>query len=261
MLILFDSDSPCYAQALSVQKDGGLIQGAEKIMCRQLDEFFERCVLDIEEHFKTPVDYKLFLTGKGNFRETEFPSYKANRKGAERPILLPEARQYLQEEYNAVVVDGMEADDAVCIEQALALQDERNTIIAHLDKDIDQQAGWHYRWAFRGKPSIFYRITEEQGLQHLYQQALVGDQVDCIMYYFNEDSQTWRKEYGCGKVKARKLLKDCETEKDLYRICLEQYKEWGRTERDLQDNLHQLYMIRKLNPRTGEAVRWKKPKI
>lgn len=257
MLILIDSDSLCYASALSVQRGIELVEDALKWMTIRLDNKVEEIVRDVESHFKMPVDYKMFLTGNGNFREKEFPLYKANRKENNRPLLLKEARDFLIDRHYAVVVNGKEADDAVAIEQTLAAKEGSSSIIAHIDKDIDQVPGMHYRWAYRGKPSVFYEITEKEGLRNLYHQALVGDSIDNIMYHFNEESQTWRKEYGCGKVAARKLLKDCKEEKDFYRICLDRYLKWGRTEQDLQDNLHQLFMIRECDVKTGDIKRWR----
>ena len=61
-------------------------------------------------------DVKLYLTGGGNFRfdiATVKP-YKGNRK-QEKPFYLPSVRKYLETKWGAVVVEGMEADDALCI--------------------------------------------------------------------------------------------------------------------------------------------------
>lgn len=258
MLLLLDSDSICYSNAFSVQsshgEDAELIPGAHKVLCRQLDDKIEEIYEDAPCH-----DFKLFLTGKGNFREKEYSSYKANRKDMHRPVLLQEARKYLIDMYDAVLVQGMEADDAVCIEQTFCYNNGMSSIIGHLDKDIDQQPGEHYRWAYRGKPSERYYLNPVDACRKLYIQALTGDKVDNIMYEFKEDTQTFRKAYGIGVSKARKLLNPLDNEKDFYDVVLQQYLEWGKTEKDLEDNMHQLFLIRKLHPRTGEPVRWRKP--
>src|SRR5574337_1250565 len=56
----------------------------------------------------------LTSTDKSNFRFNIFPQYKANRV-AEKPKFYYELREFLQEDYDAETVFGMEADDALGI--------------------------------------------------------------------------------------------------------------------------------------------------
>ena len=77
---------------------------------------------DMISHLYTLIDgepdYKVYLTGKGNFRHdiavTE--PYKGNRKEKEKPVHLEAIRQYLIKDWNAVVSEGEEADDLIAID-------------------------------------------------------------------------------------------------------------------------------------------------
>jgi len=62
--------------------------------------------------------YKAYLTGKGNFREevaTILP-YKGTRTAA-KPIHYQAIRDYLVKSWDAIIVEGAEADDFLSIEQ------------------------------------------------------------------------------------------------------------------------------------------------
>lgn len=65
----------------------------------------------------------LFLTGKGNFREDVAVSrpYKGTRDHGTRPFHYNNLRKYMEFAYDTRMIDGMEADDAMCIEQTSRL--------------------------------------------------------------------------------------------------------------------------------------------
>jgi 5'-3' exonuclease len=69
--------------------------------------------------------------------------------------------------------------------------------------------GKHYSWPISGKgwekPGIYREVTPLEGMRWFYTQVLVGDTSDNIK--------------GCpgiGKVKAERMLKDCETEEEMF---------------------------------------------
>jgi len=255
MITLIDADSLCYAAAFSVEHDGKVIPDGELKMYRQLDRMIDGIIADTKAD-----DYKVYLTGRGNFRCDVDPLYKANREGMRRPVALNEARRFLMAAHDAIVVSDMEADDAVCIEATYLNEHELHNCIAHIDKDIDQQPGWHFRWAFGRADSNMYYRNETEGLLCLYTQALMGDKVDNIMYYKDEGTGTWKKDYGLGKVGASKAMDGLKTEKEMYDRCLELYLTWTRkgngeavTEDDLVRNMQLLYLLR------SEKDKWEKP--
>lgn len=61
--------------------------------------------------------YKCFLSGDNNFRYTINPDYKQNRKDKVDPIHRQACKDFLVSDWNAIVVDGYEADDALSMEQ------------------------------------------------------------------------------------------------------------------------------------------------
>ncbi len=61
--------------------------------------------------------YKCFLSGDNNFRYTINPKYKQNRKDKVDPIHRQACKDFLVSDWNAIVVDGYEADDALSMEQ------------------------------------------------------------------------------------------------------------------------------------------------
>lgn len=246
MIVLIDSDSLCYSNGFAQEKDGVVIRNGDLFLYKGLDTAIANIITQTGA-----IDYKLFLSGRTNFRTKVSHQYKANRIGMRRPVLLPEARNYLEVAHNAIVSRDMEADDLVCMEQTTLIKQGIDSCIAHIDKDIDQQEGQHYRWKLKSKPSELYTITKEEGLQCLYQQALVGDKVDNIMHYLDDDTGTWKKDYGLGKVGARKALEGLTTEKELQSECIELYKTFTKksdgsvpTKEDFVINMNLLYLLR-----------------
>ena len=62
---------------------------------------------------------KIYLTGKGNFREeiAKKKGYKENRKDLQKPLLYNEISTHLVDDWCAEVITGMEADDQMAITQ------------------------------------------------------------------------------------------------------------------------------------------------
>lgn len=136
-------------------------------------------------HSANADSYTLYLTGSDNFRKKIYPEYKANRKDKPRPKWLQACREFLVTSWNATVCDGIEADDAMGINQT------SDTIICSLDKDMLQVPGNHYNWV-RDETTF---ITPDKGLHNFWMQMIVGDVADNITGI-----------RGLGPVKAAKIL-------------------------------------------------------
>jgi len=168
-------------------------------------------------HSTQAVNYTLFLTGSDNFRKTINPEYKANRKDKPRPKWLQACREALVLEWQAVVTEGIEADDAMGIAQCGATHDE--TVICSLDKDMLMIPGKHYNWV----KDEFTEVTSESGLKHFWKQMLIGDVADNI--------QGIR---GLGAVKASKLIDPIYTDSlkelddTLYKLVFDLYSDVHR---------------------------------
>lgn len=198
--VLVDGDIVAYRAAFSTQDL--FPEDAE----RKVDELMDY-ILTETLMFPDPSEYEVFLTGSGNFRydiAKSFP-YKGNRKSTEKPIHLPVAREYLVTKYKATVSEGEEADDLIAI---AATKYGPETIVASVDKDMLQIPCKHFNFT-KGE---WHDITEFEGTKFFYKQILTGDRADNIMGL-----------YKVGPVKAEKIVKDCNTEEELWEAVIKAY--------------------------------------
>lgn len=135
------------------------------------------------------TDYVLYLSGGDNFRKEIDPEYKAHRKDKPKPKWLQACREFLVTEWQAIVTDGIEADDA------LGMAQREDTFICSLDKDLLQIPGMHYNWV---KDEEYY-ITEREGLLNFWTQTIVGDVADNVFGI-----------RGLGPAKTAKILNHLE---------------------------------------------------
>jgi hypothetical protein len=212
---LIDADSLCYAVGFSSNDVD------ESLAVSRLEQtVIEICMdLDVDE-------YKGFLTGQGNFRNDIAVTvpYKGTRP-SEKPVHLQALRNHLVESWGFVIVNGIEADDAVGIEAYKVSEDE--SVMVHIDKDLNQFRGHHYNYRKQQR----YYVSEFEGWYNFYLQILTGDRIDNIQGL-----------KGIGPAKGAKILKDCKTVEDLYDAVLKAYD--GDTVRVLE-NGQLLYLQRK----------------
>lgn len=133
-------------------------------------------ILEALEH----NDYKIYFTGDHNFRigrATLLP-YKGNRTSTERPLHFEFIKYLLQNDYGAITVNGIEADDALSIMQwqTLLSESQWETTIVSQDKDLSMVPGWHYN------PTKRIRFHQDVDSSKLcfYKQILTGDSTDNI---------------------------------------------------------------------------------
>lgn len=206
---------------------------------------------------------KIYLTGTGNFRFdiAKRRDYKGNRKQI-KPFHYKYIKAYLQSQWGAEVVNGMEADDALCIEQTLRLK-HRDSIICSRDKDLKQCPGYHYTWECGKQGSWGPAWVEDIGELHLkgpkkltgtgslffYSQLLTGDSTD-----------TYDGLPGCGPIRAEAILRGATDEADMYQRVLGAYNEkFGDNAHEvLEEQAHLAYMIRHLNE-DGTIKHWEAP--
>lgn len=228
-------------------------------------EPIEHCLFTVKQMVRNIAEaagcnkFKGYLTGENNFRETidSLYPYKGHRDGGTRPLWYNEIREYLVKNQNGIIVDGMEADDALSIEQC---KDPDKTIICTKDKDLWMVPGWKYN--FGKEPRKFY-VKPLEGLRWFYTQLLTGDRTDNIMgcgYQVLKTYQSGAKvgqEYktreGIGEEGAKNILSMCRTEKEMYEEVLSCYLDFDLDEYDLLENANLLWMLRK------EGEYWQPP--
>lgn len=214
-------------------------------------EPWELCRLGVDEYISYilqetgATEYVGFITGKGNYRETidSILPYKGNRPNI-KPTWYEKIQEHLVKKHHGVVVDGMEADDAMGIEQwkdYSSTQSSINegcdkdhshcaeTIICTTDKDLDMIPGWHYN--FRKNKTYF--VPEDVAIRWFYKQLIMGDkQTDNIQGI-----------PGAGPAAAR-VIDLCETEEEMYETVREAYHASGQNDFDLLENATLLWIQR-----------------
>ncbi|HET8689279.1 MAG TPA: hypothetical protein VFM18_21925 [Methanosarcina sp.] len=204
----------------------------------------------------------LYLTGKSNFRDKiakKIP-YKGNRDTQKRPFHYKNLRAYMQVKYRCVVTDGIEADDAMCIEQ-VSVPRWGETIICTRDKDLRQCPGWHFGWELGNQPQFGPELVEGFGYIKLssdnkkltgvgdkffYAQVLMGDQVDSVPGLPN-----------IGPKKAYELLVNTNTKEEAEKAVVEAYKgAYGDNWREeMLEQAQLVWMVRELDEE-GNPVMW-----
>jgi 5'-3' exonuclease len=225
MIALIDSDVLCYRSGFAVESK--LPDGT--IELEPLSHAFYNVDTTIHSILKATKadDYTLYLTGKDNFRDkiATVRPYKGNRDKQHRPIYYDEIREYMIDKHSAIVVDGMEADDALSIAQYtdylaansliknlredsinksfIKLHRVCETIIATIDKDLMMVPGWNYNWV---TDKLMWR-TEDECHRFFHTQLLTGDITDNIVGV-----------PGIGAVKAKQILDKADETGEAY-IC------------------------------------------
>jgi hypothetical protein len=158
-------------------------------------------------------DGKIYLTGKGNYRHDVATShvYKGNRDPEHKPVHYDAIIDYLIKHWDAEIVEGMEADDAMGIaqySQGLEKLGDKRSIICTIDKDLDMIPGWHYNF----RRGVKYFTTLKESNFFFYKQMLTGDRVDNIIGI-----------KGIGEKTAHKLLVNKSPEQ-MESIILKKYR-------------------------------------
>lgn len=149
-------------------------------------------------------DIRIYISEKEktNFRNLINPLYKANRKDVIKPKCFFECKEYLYNVYEAIAINGFEADDA------LGWNQTNNTVICTIDKDLQMIPGNHYNFI----TNTFITITELEALQFFYKQMLIGDIIDNI-----------KGVNLIGPKKADKLITPLTTEQEMFDVVYNKY--------------------------------------
>jgi hypothetical protein len=188
-----------------------------------------------------------YLTGKGNFREevaTILP-YKGPRRTKPRPFWYQGIYNYLRDDRNAVVVDGMEADDAVAIDHMKNYNSLHpitegivyNSIVCSRDKDLKQLPGWNYTWpSWKQEEQKPHWISELDANRFLYSQLITGDAADNILGLYNVGP----------KSAAVRRIQEAEDELSMFKVVKDEYqKRFGSYWKQfLEENGSLLWLLR-----------------
>ena len=234
-----------------------------------LEERLQRII-----HGSGATSSTLYLTEGHTFRYdiATVKPYKGTRKDV-KPWHYNNLSVYMKDVLGAEVVTGIEADDAMAIEQvknAKEMSYDANdwfsddvrepTIICTRDKDLRQVPGWHYSWEMYNQPEWgpFFvdgerhdlELNEKRnkvkgtGLSFFYSQLITGDTVDNIPGL-----------PGKGAVVAHDALNECADQLECVKEMYEEHygSEWE--ERMLEQG-QLLWMVRRLHNADGSPLTW-----
>jgi len=240
MKLLIDGDIIAYKAAAAAEKpinwgDGlWTLHAWEEDVKQIIDEFIQTLFNQAEFD-----GYEVALSSHLNFRKEINFSYKANRSGTRKPMLLGFARDYIMGNHEGTIYHNLEADDVLGI---LGSDEDKDYVIWSLDKDLMTVPGDH----LIGEDII--HITEFEADYTFFTQVLTGDSTDNYG--------------GCptiGPVSAEKILK--KADKDgvpIWDAIVAAYEKHGHNEEYALLQARMAYILRKdsYNEITGEVKLW-----
>ncbi len=207
-------------------------------------ETIEDSIYNIKERIQTIIDkteathYMLCLTGSDCFRYSIYPEYKANRKKDDKkqPLkYVKTLKSFLIEEYNALLIQELEADDLVAFNYNLP---EFEQAVSSPDKDVlNQIVGSNYNY---GKDE-FITVTQKSSDRFVAWQLLVGDVTDNIKGLeiktnYVKTTYGLDNRQGIGEVTANKMLdimdeKGFDYAREILKCYISKYEEQGEDRR------------------------------
>jgi 5'-3' exonuclease len=161
----------------------------------------------------------------------------------------------MENAYACVVSEGMEADDAMAIEQCRAREE---TVICTRDKDLRMVPGWQYGWECGRQTEYGPELVDEHGrlelikqksswkcsgtgMMFFYAQLLMGDSTDHIP--------------GCKGLGPKKAYDLLINSRDPYDTVCKAYRAAGHDEAYLLEQGQLLWMCRDVHD-DGRPVLW-----
>lgn len=240
--LLFDADMLLFVACLASEKVIEWYDDFFTMHCdlKEAQNLFDEHVATLTElvleHWKVEGNYeiKMCLTsGEGNYRKEIFEDYKANRKGARRPMCWLPMREWIRKNYDYIEIPYLEADDCV------GLNISPNAIAISGDKDFRSLPVRFYDFM----RNEFYDTTEEEAdYFHLYQ-TLIGDTADNYK--------------GCpkvGEVRAHRLLDEDPTWDNV----VSNFEKNGSSAEEALMNARLAFILRPgyYNAKTKEVTLW-----
>lgn len=179
-------------------------------------------------------EHYIYSQEEDNFRlKLPLPGiqYKGNRTNSIRPLLLPEAKEYLQRVHKSIKSYGHETDDSLIIRAYEELAKGNEPILANFDKDAYQAEGVRIYNFKQENPEVFLvpelgelqfidpNTVKGSGIKFLCVQWLYGDSTDGFCPYDLTSARF-------GAKAVYNLIKDLDTPKACLEAVIKKYKEW-----------------------------------
>lgn len=181
-----ECDEIIYRHAYAGQtknEDGSLTYNEPELVYYHVDQFVDslKMVADSLMFWLSPADGSNFRFKSATIKGPCGQGYKAGRQP--KPKLHGLIRNYFKSQYNAMEIQGYEADDA------LGMCQSSGCVLSHIDKDIDMIPGWHYNYIKKelyhheddfGDLELEGKKLKGSNYKFFYSQLLTGDRVDNI---------------------------------------------------------------------------------
>jgi len=247
--ILFDGDIPVYQAATAVQRttDFGDVVATTSDKDEGVANLMDR-IVSMYTYLKGS-EMLIALTDLHNFRKDILPTYKENRSGLTRPILLHHLRNHLIHDHSAKMKDGLEGDDVLGIAATNpAVFRGFDKIIVSIDKDMHTIPGHHFN---PDRNDGIVIISEEKANYNHMMQTMTGDRVDGYS--------------GCpkiGPVKAKAALEGILDPLERWEHVVNIYELAGLTAEDalVQAQVARICHHKDFDYATRKAIPWTPPK-
>lgn len=217
--LLLDSDIIAYQHAATAQK--GIDWDADGDKTLVVDDL-EVVLHYVDDTINATMDRLsgdnfivcLSCNSEDNWRKQVLPSYKENRTGVDKPLLLAAIKEAMRSRYECYERPTLEADDIMGILSTHPRLIKGKKIIVSEDKDMKTIPGWLYNPRKDVKPKLI--AEAEANYWHFYQ-TLIGDTTD-----------GYKGCPGIGPKKAEKAL----LESQSWQTVVDIYESKGLTEED-----------------------------
>ena len=181
--LLIDGDVINYLFAHRCQRVGSFPHGRHgrpvwHMYAREEEGMFEvrKFIRELHERLEADSCRVALSDLDGNFRKGVLAEYKANRIGAQRPLLFYRLREFLVEEYAAEWWKDLEGDDLLGIWATEPRDDDAETVICTIDKDLRTVPGALYDWNHQDR-GVEY-VSHSEAVHFFLTQVLTGDKTD-----------------------------------------------------------------------------------
>ena len=198
----------------------------------------KRIESSVEAILKKPWcrELKIVIGGKSNYRNDIVNNYKTGRPP--KPQRFKPLRDWVIETYSPTISENCEADDVVSTSgwksfnkaKLAGDKDEADVVIIGIDKDNLQAPGWHYNYSHHEANPKW--VSEFEANRNFFVQLLLGDDTDNIKaltavrserLWYKKPKNEWSN---CGEKKAKYLIGQCQSTKEMLLLCEELYKEY-----------------------------------
>lgn len=192
-------------------------------------------------------EYVLAFSDSSNWRKDVLPTYKANRSGTRKPMVLKPLREWAMANNTFYMWPTLEGDDVIGILATGKTFKPDEIVICSLDKDFKTIPGRHYNF---GRDE-FFNIDPDQAHYWHMMQTLTGDSTD-----------GYSGCPGCGPKTAEKILGAVDPA-DYWKAVVKAYTAAGLCEEEatVQAQVARILWATDYNFKTKKVKLWTPPVI